>query len=75
MTRRCWSSRCIIKSMEHDELNGALEEVQYLLERMLELAERSASGDCSDASRVRLQQGLEILREQIDRALERYQDH
>ncbi len=61
--------------MEHDELNGALEEVQYLLERMLELAERSASGDCSDASRVRLQQGLEILREQIDRALERYQDH
>ena len=50
------------------------EDIQSL-ERMLELAERSASGDCSDASRVRLQQGLEILREQIDRALERYQDH
>lgn len=61
--------------MEHDELSGALEETQYLLERMLELAERSASDTCSDASRARLQQGLEILRAQIDRALERYQEH
>lgn len=50
-----------------------LDQVQYLLERMLELAERSAGDACSYASRARLQQGLEILRERIDQTLERYQ--
>lgn len=60
--------------MEHEDLSlEALDEVQYLLERMLELAERSAGDACSDASRARLQQGLEMLRERIDQALERYQ--
>ncbi len=58
--------------MGGDELSGALERVQYLLERMLDLAERSARDDCSDASRARLQQGLEILRQQIDQTLEQY---
>ena len=59
-----------------DELErqlAALDEVQYLLERMLELAERSASDECSDASRVRLQRGLMILRERIDQVMEQYQ--
>lgn len=50
----------------------ALDQVQYLLERMLELAERSAGDACSDASRARLQQGLEILREQIDQIMRYY---
>ena len=49
-----------------------LDQVQYLLERMLELAERSAGDACSDASRARLQQGLEILREQIDQIMRYY---
>ncbi len=51
----------------------ALDEVQYLLERMLELAERSADDGCSGASRAKLQQGLELLRERIDQVLEQYQ--
>lgn len=60
--------------MEHEDLSlEALDEVQYLLERMLELAERSAGDTCSDTSRARLQQGLEMLRERIDQVLERYQ--
>jgi len=60
--------------MEHEDLGlETLDQVQYLLERMLELAERSAGDACSDASRARLQQGLEILRERIDQTLERYQ--
>ena len=47
--------------------------MQYLLERMLELAERSADDGCSGASRAKLQQGLELLRERIDQVLEQYQ--
>ena len=50
----------------------ALDQVQYLLERMLELAERSAGEDCSQASRARLQQGLAILREQLEQTIDRY---
>lgn len=51
----------------------ALDEAQYLLERMLELAERSASDDCRDASRAELQKGFELLRDLLDQTLERYQ--
>lgn len=51
----------------------ALDEMQYLLERMLELAERSASGSCTDAQRARLQQGLELLRGLYDDAADRYE--
>lgn len=47
--------------------------MQYLLERMLELAERSASGSCTDAQRARLQQGLELLRGLYDDAADRYE--
>ena len=39
----------------------ALDEAQYLLERMLEMAERSASDDCPDTSRPRLQKGFKML--------------
>ena len=51
----------------------ALDEAQYLLERMLEMAERSASDDCPDASRDRLQKGFEVLRGLVNEAMERYQ--
>lgn len=51
----------------------ALDEAQYLLERMLELAKRSASDDCQDIERVRLQKGFELLRGMLDQAMERYQ--
>lgn len=59
--------------MDQNELDlEALDEAQYLLERMLELAERSAGGDCPDASRARLQKGFEVLQGLLDEALERY---
>ena len=51
----------------------ALDEAQYLLERMLELAERSAGGDCSDSQRRDMQKGFELLRGLVDQAMERYQ--
>ena len=51
----------------------ALDEAQYLLERMLEMAERSAGDDCTDASRVRLQKGFEVLRGLVNEAMERFQ--
>ena len=50
----------------------ALDEAQYLLERMLELAERSASDDCQDASRPRLQKGFEVLQSLVDQAMDRF---
>ena len=40
----------------------ALERTQYLLERMLELAERSADVSCTDQRRVVLQKGFAFLR-------------
>lgn len=41
---------------------AALERTQYLLERMLELAERSADVNCTDSRRVVLQKGFALLR-------------
>ena len=51
----------------------ALDEAQYLLERMLELAERSASDNCNDGQRRDMQKGFELLRGLLDQAVERYQ--
>lgn len=51
----------------------ALDQAQYLLERMLELAERSASDDCSDSQRQNLQKGFELLKGLLDEAADRYQ--
>ena len=51
----------------------ALDEVQYLLERMLELAERSADDACDDGRRERLQKGFEFLRGFLDEAADRYE--
>ena len=59
--------------MEQNELDlKALDEAQYLLERMLEMAERSASDDCTDAGRARLQKGFEVLQGLVDQAMERF---
>lgn len=61
--------------MDPNELDlEALDEAQYLLERMLELAERSAGDDCRDAGRVELQKGFELLRGLLDEALERFHE-
>ena len=71
--RPCWSSRCITE-MDHDELSlEALDEAQYLLERMLDLAKCSASDDCSDGRREDLQKGFELLRGLLDEAAQRYE--
>lgn len=43
----------------------ALERAQYLLERMLDLAERSACVECTDARRAVLQKGFAFLREEV----------
>lgn len=51
----------------------ALDEAQYLLERMLELAERSAGDSCTDGQRQDMQKGFELLRGLLDQAMERYQ--
>lgn len=66
----CWNSRCITEMDERR--SAALEEMQYLLERMLELAERAAGEDCSAEQRRKLQKSLEILRELLDGTAERY---
>ena len=59
--------------MDQNEFDiEALDEAQYLLERMLELAERSASDDCPDASRARLQKGFEVLQGLVGQAMERF---
>ena len=59
--------------MDQNEFDlEALDEAQYLLERMLELAERSASDDCPDDSRPRLQKGFEVLQGLVDQAMERF---
>ena len=52
-----------------DEQNWTkLDEIQYLLERMLELAETSANPKCDDTRRHELQKGVDILRQLIDNA-------
>lgn len=48
---------------------AALERAQYLLERMLDLAERAAEEDCTDQRRAVLQKGLAFLREEALEAL------
>lgn len=58
---------------QHEPDLEALDEAQYLLERMLEMAERSASDDCGDDSRAKLQKGFEVLRGLVNQAMERYQ--
>lgn len=45
-----------------DELQAAkLDEIQYLLERMLELANAAASDECTDERRRELQKALDVL--------------
>lgn len=51
----------------------ALDQAQYLLERMLELAERSAGDDCSGGQRKDLQKGFELLKGLLDGAADQYQ--
>lgn len=56
-----------------EEQLEALDEAQYLLERMLELAERSASDGCDDDQRFKLQKGFDLLRGLLDRAADQYE--
>ena len=58
---------------ELERTAAALERTQYLLERMLELAERSAGDECNDGQRRDMQKGFELLRGLVDQAMERYQ--
>lgn len=51
----------------------ALDEAQYLLERMLELAERSAGDGCTNGQRKDMQKGFELLRGLLDEAADQYQ--
>lgn len=51
---------------------AALDEMEYLLERMLELAECAAEKECGDARRRELQKGLELLRGLLNEAAQRY---
>ncbi|MEY8388165.1 hypothetical protein AALC17_12855 [Oscillospiraceae bacterium 38-13] len=44
----------------------ALAEVQYLLERMLDLALRASMEECGDEQRARLQKGIAFLRARIE---------
>ena len=44
---------------------------QYLLERMLELAEAAAEGSCTDKRRAALQKGLALLREGVRERLDK----
>ena len=44
---------------------------QYLLERMLELAEAAADGSCTDQRRAALQKGLALLREGVRERLDK----
>ena len=48
---------------------GELEQAQYLLERMLDLAEISAGDRCSDERRKTLQKGFAFLREEVLRLM------
>ena len=44
---------------------GELDQAQYLLERMLDLAEVSAGEACTDARREVLQKGFAFLQEEV----------
>lgn len=60
--------------MNENELSlEALDEAQYLLERMLDLAERSAGDGCTDGQRRDMQKGFELLRGLLDEAAQRYE--
>jgi len=48
----------------------ALDRVQYLLERMLELAERSADAACTDKRRTVLQKGFSFLQAEVLKILD-----
>lgn len=51
----------MMEKLTIDELDRA----QYLLERMLDLAETSAGETCTDQRRAVLQKGLSFLREEV----------
>ena len=48
-----------------------LDQAQYLLERMLDLAETSAGEDCTDQRRAVLQKGFAFLQEEVVELLEK----
>lgn len=73
MTRRCWSSRFTTEMGDKERELAALDKMEYLLERMLDLAECSASGSCDDLRRADLQKGLEVLRALLEHTVEEYQ--
>lgn len=60
--------------MEEREMD-ALEEVQYLLERMLDLALRAAREECGGAKRAQLQKGIVFLRERIEQIEKLSEEH
>lgn len=68
--KRCWSGRCTIDMEQEFE---TLDEMEYLLERMLELAVRSAGDGCGDKQRRDLQKGFEVLRGLLDETAQRYE--
>lgn len=58
--------------MDPTFVEAMLDEVQYLLEQMLELASRAVEEDCTDEERHDLQGKLLILRERIDETVDAY---
>lgn len=70
---RCWSGLCITEMDEKELSLEALDQAQYLLERMLELAERSASDNCSDGQRKDLQKGFDLLRGLLEETAQQYE--
>ncbi len=48
-----------------------LDQAQYLLERMLDLAKTSAGEDCTDQRRAVLQKGFAFLQEEVVELLEK----
>ncbi len=50
---------------------GELERTQYLLERMLDLAERSADEKCSNKRRTVLQKGFAFLQAAVLKILDK----
>lgn len=60
--------------MDQNELDlQALDEAQYLLKRMPQLAEHSVSDNCLNSSRLKLQKGFELLHALLDQKLELHQ--
>ena len=58
--------------LDIEEQLEVLDRAQYLLERMLELAEFSAGDSCSDAQRIKLQNGFDLLRGLLDNTADQY---